>query len=258
MRRTASTTTTAALGLTLVAAAPAHAVTATPQTQPNPRVGALFSSPTALMHGCTASVVSSSSGDLIITAAHCVRGSGSGLTFVPGYDRGKSPYGRWSVTQAYVPSEWKRSQDPQSDVAILRVAKRPINGVNRGVQQVAGSVPLATSRPTVGARVTVPAYPAGAGDPQLSCTAPATAVRTSAGVFPSFACERYLSGVSGAPFYSGGKVTGVIGGWHQGGCSPAVSFSSDFGAGRVGPLLTRAQAGRLPDTNIPAAGSDGC
>src|ERR1700734_3075585 len=51
-----------------------------------PAVGALFtvSNGTLGQHFCTASVVHSSAGDLLITAAHCVAGQSAGsIAFVP-------------------------------------------------------------------------------------------------------------------------------------------------------------------------------
>ena len=62
------------------------------------RVGALFSHDSGGDHFCTASVVSSRSRDMLITAAHCVHG-GEGKTyrrdivFVPGYRGGAAPRG---------------------------------------------------------------------------------------------------------------------------------------------------------------------
>ena len=59
-----------------------------------PAVGALFTTSAGKLgrHFCTATVVNSPAGDLVITAAHCVSGT-SGVVFVPGYDNGTTPYG---------------------------------------------------------------------------------------------------------------------------------------------------------------------
>src|SRR5580704_5562537 len=47
-------------------------------------------------HFCTASVVDSPQGDLVMTAAHCVSGLGAGqFAFVPGFRDGRTPYGVW-------------------------------------------------------------------------------------------------------------------------------------------------------------------
>ena len=64
-----------------------------------PTVGALFFTTGSGRHYCTASVVDSDTEDLVITAAHCVYGSGyaTHLEFVPGYQDGREPYGAWAV-----------------------------------------------------------------------------------------------------------------------------------------------------------------
>jgi len=48
-------------------------------------------------HFCTASVVASPAGDLVLTAAHCVTGpSLADVVFAPGYANGKFPHGLWA------------------------------------------------------------------------------------------------------------------------------------------------------------------
>ena len=68
-----------------------------------PAVGALFTTSAGQLgsHFCTASVVGSPHGDLVVTAAHCVSGGVAGVAFVPGYRSGAAPYGIWTVTKIY-------------------------------------------------------------------------------------------------------------------------------------------------------------
>jgi hypothetical protein len=89
-----------------------------------PAVGALFTMSKGKLggHFCTASVIGSPHGDLVITAAHCVTGT-SGVAFVPGYDRGAAPYGIWTVTKIYVDRSWTSSSNADDDVAFLRVTQ---------------------------------------------------------------------------------------------------------------------------------------
>ncbi len=94
-----------------------------------PTVGALFvpGAYPASLHTCTASVIRSTSRDLIMTAAHCVTGTGRGYVFVPGYRNGKAPYGVWHVVAAYGSPQWvhhPHHQDTQRDWAFLRVANK--------------------------------------------------------------------------------------------------------------------------------------
>ena len=89
-----------------------------------PAVGALFTTDQGKLgqHFCTASVVSSPHGDLVVTAAHCVSGGVAGVAFVPGYRGGAAPYGIWTVTKIYADKAWTASGNPDDDVAFLEVA----------------------------------------------------------------------------------------------------------------------------------------
>jgi V8-like Glu-specific endopeptidase len=202
-------------------------------------------------HTCTASVLTSPTEDLIITAAHCVYGSGAGMIFVPGSVGGSSPYGRWTVTAAYVDPTWVSSRNPLRDVAILRVAPVLTSVGWRNIQQLTGGNRLVTTPAVIGL-VVVPAYIAGVGGNPISCLA--NTYRS--GAYTAFNCGGYPDGVSGAPFIQGSTVLGVIGGLHQGGCSPSISYSSPFDASTIA-TFNRAVARGVANV-LPSPGSDGC
>ncbi|MEO6702677.1 MAG: trypsin-like peptidase domain-containing protein [Jatrophihabitantaceae bacterium] len=223
-----------------------------------PTVGPLFRNGLQQPHECTASVLLSPGHDLILTAAHCLHGSGAGLRFAPGYDRGRTPYGVWTTSQAYVDPSWISRQDPQHDYAIVRVAHQTRHGQRVGIQDVVGGGNLLALAPQPGQPLTVPAYPAGINDQPIDCAV--TDYDTNG--YPSFDCGGYVGGTSGAawlirtaiPHVS--LVAGVIGGLHQGGCVDYTSYSSAFSLDTY-RLWLRAALGARPDT-VPAAGSDGC
>jgi hypothetical protein len=201
-----------------------------------------------LPHYCSASVVHSPRHDLAITAAHCVYGTGFGIEFAPGYTNGAAPYGVWSVRHAYVDPAWKADRDPQHDIAVLELGAR----AGRNVEDVVGPAPRFGAAPPAGTPVTVDGYVAGSGGTPITCTAP---VYYTDG-YPSFDCGGFADGVSGGPWLAGGRVVGVTGGLHQGGCTPATTYSAAFGPdGRA--LLARARAG-APGDVVPIPGSDGC
>ena len=207
-----------------------------------PAVGALFTMSKGKLgqHFCTASVVGSPDGDLVITAAHCVTGT-SGFVFVPGYDHGTAPYGMWAVTKVYVDRSWKSSEDPDDDVAFLRVNQAdsivPI-------EDVTGAEALRTGAPPR-QLVEVIGYP-DSGNQPIICR---NWTREPMSEQLEFDCGGYTNGTSGGPFLANvnpltgqGTVIGVIGGYEQGGLTPQVSYSSMFGA-KIAALYRQAVAG---------------
>jgi V8-like Glu-specific endopeptidase len=177
-------------------------------------------------HYCTASVVHSPTGDVVITAAHCVFGSDykTGFAFVPGYHDGESPYGQWTPAQTVVSSAWRTSNDPDEDVAFLVMDK---SSAGQSIESVVGADQIAFGQ-GFGQTVTVPAYPAGSPTP-ITCTDIATEFSATQ---LRWNCAGYPGGTSGAPLLVGGNrgtVVGVIGGYETGGDTPDVSYSSYFG-----------------------------
>ena len=94
--------------------------------------------------------------------------------------------------------------------------------------------------------MTVTGYVLGQNDAAVTCTPP---VYFTSG-WPSFDCGGFADGTSGSPWVQAGHVDAVIGGLHQGGCTPATSYSAPFGAD-VTALYERASGrrrGRRADT----------
>jgi V8-like Glu-specific endopeptidase len=196
-----------------------------------PAVGALFTISGGRLdtHFCTASVVDSPVQDLVITAAHCLHGKQPGqVAFVPEYHRHQQPYGTWTVTRVFVDAAWQSSENPNDDVAFL-VVSQP--GNSTPVQQLTGGEKLATGWKAV-QFVRVIGYPDGRQRP-ITCSAWTRAFGTRQ---MEFDCGGYTDGTSGGPFLANvhpatglGAVTGVIGGYEQGGDTPSVSYSARFG-----------------------------
>ncbi|MEO9220767.1 MAG: trypsin-like peptidase domain-containing protein [Mycobacteriaceae bacterium] len=220
-------------------------------------VGPLFLFTTWLPHFCTASVIASPGADLIITAAHCVAGTEAGIQFAPGYHDGATPFGVWTVRQAYVDPAWLSRQDPAHDYAILRVDHQRWGGRWVGVQDVVGANVLGLA-PRPGAVVAVAGYPFGLNDRPVSCSA--TATRTAG--YPTVDCPGMAPGTSGGPWLLRTAfphltfTVGLIGGPHQGGCTDATSYSAPF-TWDVYVLWLRAAFG-APSDIVPIPGGDGC
>jgi len=208
-----------------------------------PAVGALFTTSGGRLgsHFCTASVIDSPNGDLVITAAHCVSGTFADVAFVPGYTDGKTPYGVWPVTRVYTDAAWQSSQDPDDDVAFLKLSD---SGKSVPIEDITGAESLGAASQAP-ALVQVIGYPDGANQP-VWC------VNWTKDFSPTqleFDCGGYTDGTSGGPFLTDvskatgqGTIIGVIGGYEQGGLTPSVSYASVLGSA-VTALYQTAEAG---------------
>ena len=217
-------------------AAPSRA-TAGP-VQPDPHVGAVFLGDSTT-HACAAAVLHSKTGDLILTAAHCLAAIPDS-TFVPGFDGGDpGAAARWRVSAVYLDPRWLANHDPLADYAIARVGRSGAGSL----EAVTGSGLAVGNAPQPGSVVTVTAYALGSGGP-IGCR---STTALGPGGFPSVQCGGLVDGTSGAPWISGPAVVGLIGGLHGGGCDDKVSYSPPFDGG-VLKLLTRAEARGPADT----------
>jgi hypothetical protein len=224
----------------------ANHVIATP-VDPDPRVGAIFLTGVDV-HACTGSVLHSTAGNLVLTAAHCLSAGGP-ARFVPGFARAAPPDDVWTVDALYLDPRWLANKDPLADFAIARVG-RPAGGA---IEAVVGSALSLGSAPARGTQVSVIAYPAGVGGLPVGCQV-ATGINTDG--FPELPCAGLVDGTSGAPWISGSAVVGVIGGLHGGGCAQNLSYSSPFDQ-HVTELLVRAEAGGAGDAP-PSTYDDEC
>jgi hypothetical protein len=183
---------------------------------------------------CTAAVVDSPRGNVVLTSAHCLSQNPVQIRFAPGYHDGSAPYGTWAVeADRAFPPGWFPGGKISRDFAFVFTAG--------DVQRRVGALKVGYSLP-VPARVTVDGYgPSGA---LTACNAPVReTVKKNTGQLV-FDCAGYLDVSSGGPFLSRGRIIGVIGGYEQGGDSPDVSYSSLFGA--AVQQLYRRVAGQAP------------
>ncbi|RLV01510.1 serine protease [Streptomyces griseocarneus] len=211
--------------------------------EPSPAVGPLFYTGQGTPgHGCTASVVHSPKGDLVITAAHCVHQDGfrTDIAFAPGFHDGVAPYGVWVPTSIDIDPEWAEDRDPDHDVAFLRVRRV---GDSTPVEQVTGAEKLGL-KPAAGTAARLIGYPAET-DAPVACQN-TTALRGETQL--RFDCRGLPNGTSGGPVLTDvdpstglGTVVGVVGGYQEGG-DDDTSYSSYFGDG-VAALYQRATAG---------------
>ena len=200
-----------------------------------PTVGALFFTTGTQAHFCTASVVDSARRDLVLTAAHCVYGTGyaTNVAYVPEWHQRVSPYGSWAVQSITVAAGWKQSRNPKLDFAFLAVTPPP--GTWRPIQSVTGGLRLGA-----GAGYAHPVSVIGynnTDDQPIGCATTSFEFETGQ---MEFYCNRFWDGTSGGPWIlhlnpvtGSGTVVGDIGGYEQGGDYPWASYSPYYS----GPIL---------------------
>ncbi|MFI1203937.1 trypsin-like serine peptidase [Streptomyces sp. NPDC020883] len=219
-------------------------LTAGPAT-PAPAIGALFSpgDDADSGHYCSASVVHSPAGNLVVTAAHCVHDGGfrTRLVFAPGLHDGIAPYGLWVPTRIDVDPRWIADRDPDHDVAFVRVRRH--GGTDQRIEDVTGAERIRFDAPP-GRPAQLTGYPADSDTP-VTCRHTADAEGPGQLRFP---CAGFPTGTSGGPMLTDidpatgtGALIGVIGGQDEGG-DDSTSYSSRFGAD-VAALYRRAVRG---------------
>ncbi|GGX87706.1 trypsin-like serine peptidase [Streptomyces anandii] len=173
-------------------------------------------------HFCTASVVHGQNHNLIVTAAHCLSGD-TDLVFAPGYRDGKAPYGLWRVKRRFMPDNWSKDQDEDSDLAFGVI--EPQDG--KGIEDAVGANRFRTGTSTGATAVTVTGYPDSRDEPITCTNKPQSHSRTQQRID----CPEFTAGTSGSPWINGdGQVVGVLGGHEEGGLTPDTSYSVVLGA----------------------------
>lgn len=190
-------------------------------------------------YSCSGTALNTPSRSIVLTAGHCVIEKGSAgrrLTFVPAYEHGVRPFGTFTVESVYVMSQWRRSENPDFDVAALRVAPNRLGALT----DVVGARGFATSR-SRHAAFQIFGYPAAhaQGEELRSCDAHGLGFdRLTEGfggppTMPA-SCDMAAGSSGGAWIFDGDLVSGVTSYSYQG--RPTQLFSPYFGA-QVGAFL---------------------
>lgn len=116
---------------------------ATPSADPeSPKksVGKVFFTLGGSDYVCSGNSVSATNDSVVTTAGHCVNeGPGDFATnfvFVPAYEDGDAPYGKWEATNLATSSAWKNSGDINNDVGF---AVMGANSSGQNLAEVVGS-----------------------------------------------------------------------------------------------------------------------
>lgn len=97
---------------------------------PVDHIGKVFFSIGTTNYVCSGNAVSSANQSTVATAGHCVnKGPGAFVTnfaFVPAYDNGNAPYGRWTAKALYAPTPWTANGDMTYDTGFA--VMNPLGG----------------------------------------------------------------------------------------------------------------------------------
>jgi len=190
---------------------------------------------------CSGTAIDTPSRSIVLTAGHCVveRGSvGRRLAFVPAYDHGARPFGTFPVRSVYVMPQWRHGEDPDFDLAALRVGPSRLGLLT----DVVGARGYATGKSRLAA-FQIFGYPAAhAGGEELrSCRAHGLGLDPLTNPFagpPTMvaSCDMAAGASGGAWLFGGEYVSGVTSYGYAG--RPTQLFSPYFGP-QVGAFLRR-------------------
>lgn len=181
---------------------------------------------------CSGTALNTPSRSIVLTAGHCVVEHGSEtrkLVFVPAYDHGNRPFGTFAVEAIYVMPQWRHGENPDFDLAALRVTPNKLGALT----DVVGGRGYVTSKSRLAA-FQIFGYPAAhAGGEELrSCRAhglgadPLT-VRFSGPPTMPASCDM-AAGSSGGAWVLGGEFVGGVTSYSYQG-RPTQLFSPYFG-----------------------------
>ena len=190
---------------------------------------------------CSGTAIDTPSRSIVLTAGHCVieQGrEGHSIVFVPAYDHGSHPFGTFPVESVYVTPQWRRRENPDFDLAALRVGPSRLGLLT----DVVGGRGYATGKSRLAA-FQIFGYPAAhAGGEELrSCRAhglgldPFTDRFFGRPTMPA-SCDLAAGASGGAWLFGGEYVSGVTSYSYSG--RPTQLFSPYFGQ-EIGEFLRR-------------------
>jgi V8-like Glu-specific endopeptidase len=190
-------------------------------------------------YSCSGTALNTPSRSIVLTAGHCVidnRSEGRRISFVPAYDHGSRPFGIFEVKSVYVMPQWRWHENPDFDVAALRVEPNALGAL----VDVVGGRGYATSKSRLGA-FQIFGYPAAGarGEELRSCRAHGLGIDRLTDLFggpPTMpaSCDMAAGSSGGAWLFNGDTVSGVTSYSYQG--RPTQLFSPYFGP-QIGSFL---------------------
>lgn len=179
---------------------------------PVPHIGKVFFSMGGSNYVCSGNSVTSANKSTVSTAGHCLNeGPGAFATnfvFVPAYENGAAPYGKWAANQLFAPIQWSASGDMTYDTGFAVVTP---NAGGQRLSDVVGASGVAFNQAR-GLTYKAFGYPAASpfnGETLKSCTGaasndPYNPQFNSQGI----SCDM-TGGSSGGPWFIGTSSSGV-------------------------------------------------
>ncbi|NUT72247.1 serine protease [Pseudarthrobacter sp. C4D7] len=174
--------------------------------KPVAHIGKVFFTMGGANYVCSGNAVTSDNSSTVATAGHCVNeGPGAYATnfvFIPAYENGNAPYGKWAADALYAPTQWVSKGDMTYDTGFAVVAP---DAKGRLLTDVVGGSDVAFNQPR-GLTYTSYGYPAASpfnGETLKSCTGTATDDANN----PQFGTQGIpcdmTGGSSGGPWFMG-------------------------------------------------------
>ncbi|MHA7238770.1 trypsin-like serine peptidase [Arthrobacter sp. TMS1-12-1] len=195
-----------------VAKAPQQPVVETRATAQStvPRIGKVFFTQGGQNYVCSGNSVQSGNQSVVATAGHCTHDLSTGwvtnFVFVPAYNNGAAPYGKFTARSLVSTSEWVARNDINYDGAFA--VMNTLNGRTLAATVGASSIGFNMSR---GLTYSAYGYPAASpfnGERLFSCYGKASADRIGGTQSQGIPCDM-TGGSSGGPWFVGSGSTGT-------------------------------------------------
>lgn len=184
-------------------------VSAVPEV-PQPELGKVFFTLGGTNYVCSGTATNSGNGDVVTTAGHCLHeGPGAFATnfaFVPAYENGAEPYGKWTAKELFTTQQWAASGDFEYDAGFAVMNE---NSSGASLTDVVGSYPIAFNQAR-GLQYQSFGYPAASpfdGETLWSCSGTATDDPFGAST-QGLPCDM-TGGSSGGGWITGGAINSV-------------------------------------------------
>ncbi len=177
---------------------------------PVSHIGKVFFTLNGGNYVCSGNAVSSANELTVSTAGHCVNEGGGAYAsrwiFVPAYNNGSAPYGRWTATELVTTSAWANSGDISYDGAFAVMA--PLNG--RTLSDTVGATGVAFNLAR-GLNYSAYGYPAARpfnGETLQACSGTARPDPYNQSLSQGIPCDM-TGGSSGGPWFTQGAQNSV-------------------------------------------------